>query len=172
VVRQTATKKKSLKRKRDEAQETDVKNQSKAKGQRLNPFAFGAVKSKGDPKPPRTESTTDSLNAPTNDAASSKPVISKRQQARNRAEKRAQRQLESSLSVEDSPSTTLGPISQATPTLSLPALTPLQQKMKAKLSGSQFRHINEKLYTTHSSEALSLFTSQPSLFHDVPLLLP
>jgi ribosomal RNA-processing protein 8 len=46
-------------------------------------------------------------------------------------------------------------------------LTPLQQKMRAKLSGSQFRHINEKLYTTDSSEALSLFTKQPSLFHDV-----
>ena len=46
-------------------------------------------------------------------------------------------------------------------------LTPLQQKMRAKLSGSQFRHINEKLYTTDSSEALSLFTEQPSLFHEV-----
>ena len=46
-------------------------------------------------------------------------------------------------------------------------LTPLQQKMRAKLTGSQFRHINEKLYTTHSSEALTLFTDQPSLFHDV-----
>lgn len=45
-------------------------------------------------------------------------------------------------------------------------LTPLQQKMRAKLSGSQFRHINEKLYTTHSNEALTLFTQQPSLFTD------
>jgi len=46
-------------------------------------------------------------------------------------------------------------------------LTPLQQKMRAKLSGSQFRHINEKLYTADSSEAVSLFTEQPSLFHEV-----
>jgi len=50
-------------------------------------------------------------------------------------------------------------------------LTPLQQKMRVKLAGSQFRHINEKLYTSHSSEALSLFTDQPSLFHDVLSLL-
>ena len=46
-------------------------------------------------------------------------------------------------------------------------LTPLQQKMRARLSGSQFRHINEILYTTDSSEALSLFTAKPSLFHEV-----
>jgi ribosomal RNA-processing protein 8 len=49
----------------------------------------------------------------------------------------------------------------------LPQLTPLQQKMRAKLTGSQFRQINEKLYTTPSTAALSLFTSQPALFHSV-----
>jgi hypothetical protein len=61
-------------------------------------------------------------------------------------------------------------VEENTPQVSVSAgstLTPLQQKMRAKLSGSQFRHINEKLYTSHSAEALSLFADQPNLFHDV-----
>jgi ribosomal RNA-processing protein 8 len=43
-------------------------------------------------------------------------------------------------------------------------LTTLQSKMSDKLKGSQFRWINEQLYTTHSSTALSLFKKQPELF--------
>lgn len=34
-------------------------------------------------------------------------------------------------------------------------LTPLQQKMMAKLTGSRFRWINEQLYTISSDEALN-----------------
>lgn len=45
-------------------------------------------------------------------------------------------------------------------------LTPLQQKMRAKLISSRFRHLNEQLYTTDSTTALSLFTSQPELFSE------
>lgn len=45
-------------------------------------------------------------------------------------------------------------------------LTPLQQKMMAKLSGSRFRWINEQLYTISSEEALSLIKQQPSLFDE------
>lgn len=45
-------------------------------------------------------------------------------------------------------------------------LTPLQQKMMAKLSGSRFRWINEQLYTTSSETALSLVKSQPELFDE------
>ncbi|CCG84719.1 protein of unknown function, partial [Taphrina deformans PYCC 5710] len=43
-------------------------------------------------------------------------------------------------------------------------LTPLQQKMAAKLSGARFRWINERLYTTTGSEALSLIASKPDMF--------
>lgn len=46
------------------------------------------------------------------------------------------------------------------------ALTPLQQKMRAKLISSRFRHLNEQLYTTDSTTALSLFASQPELFNE------
>lgn len=45
-------------------------------------------------------------------------------------------------------------------------LTPLQQKMMAKLSGSRFRWINEQLYTTTSDNALKLVEKQPSLFDE------
>ncbi|CCK71704.1 25S rRNA (adenine645-N1)-methyltransferase KNAG_0H02890 [Huiozyma naganishii CBS 8797] len=45
-------------------------------------------------------------------------------------------------------------------------LTPLQQKMMAKLSGSRFRWINEQLYTISSEDALELIKSQPELFDE------
>lgn len=45
-------------------------------------------------------------------------------------------------------------------------LTPLQQKMMAKLSGSRFRWINEQLYTISSNDALQLISDQPELFDE------
>ncbi|CAH2351708.1 25S rRNA (adenine(645)-N(1))-methyltransferase [[Candida] railenensis] len=45
-------------------------------------------------------------------------------------------------------------------------LTPLQQKMLNKLSGSRFRWINEQLYTISSENALSLIKDQPALFDE------
>ncbi|KIW32925.1 uncharacterized protein PV07_04438 [Cladophialophora immunda] len=47
----------------------------------------------------------------------------------------------------------------------LPAkLTPLQAKMRSKLTSARFRHLNETLYTTSSSAAMDLFTNSPDLF--------
>ncbi|KAJ9609855.1 25S rRNA (adenine645-N1)-methyltransferase [Cladophialophora chaetospira] len=43
-------------------------------------------------------------------------------------------------------------------------LTPLQAKMRSKLTSARFRHLNETLYTTSSSAAMALFTSSPDLF--------
>ena len=99
---------------------------------------------------------------------SSKPSKSRAQkQAARKAERRRQKS-HASISVEGPSADNPVPTKQQPPSeLAQAKLTPLQQKMQAKLTGSQFRHINEKLYTTHSSEALSLFTEQPSLFHDV-----
>ncbi|GCE98773.1 25S rRNA (adenine645-N1)-methyltransferase [Zygosaccharomyces mellis] len=45
-------------------------------------------------------------------------------------------------------------------------LTPLQQKMMAKLTGSRFRWINEQLYTISSEDALKLIQEQPQLFDE------
>ncbi|CDR37577.1 CYFA0S01e12530g1_1 [Cyberlindnera fabianii] len=56
----------------------------------------------------------------------------------------------------------------APPQLDLPSrkLTPLQQKMMAKLTGSRFRWINEQLYTITSDAALKLVKEQPSIFDE------
>ncbi|KAL6244379.1 25S rRNA (adenine645-N1)-methyltransferase [Rhinocladiella similis] len=43
-------------------------------------------------------------------------------------------------------------------------LTPLQLKMRSKLTSARFRHLNETLYTTSSTDAMSLFTNSPDLF--------
>ncbi|RCK67387.1 hypothetical protein Cantr_02718 [Candida viswanathii] len=52
------------------------------------------------------------------------------------------------------------------PLFSSKKLTPLQQKMMAKLSGSRFRWINEQLYTISSEDALKLIKDTPSLFDE------
>ena len=43
-------------------------------------------------------------------------------------------------------------------------LTPLQAKMRDKLTSARFRHLNQTLYTTTSSSALQLFSHSPDLF--------
>jgi ribosomal RNA-processing protein 8 len=43
-------------------------------------------------------------------------------------------------------------------------LTPLQAKMRSKLTSARFRHLNETLYTTNSEAAMDLFTNSPDLF--------
>lgn len=48
----------------------------------------------------------------------------------------------------------------------IPTLTPLQQKMRQKLSSARFRHINEILYTTPSDSSLSLFREQPEMYQE------
>jgi len=48
----------------------------------------------------------------------------------------------------------------------IPTLTPLQQKMRQKLSSARFRHINEILYTTPSDSSLSLFHEQPEMYQE------
>lgn len=46
------------------------------------------------------------------------------------------------------------------------ALTPLQQKMMEKLSGSRFRWINEQLYTKSSAEGFDLIKKNPEMFDE------
>ncbi|KAI4277222.1 MAG: hypothetical protein LQ337_001936 [Flavoplaca oasis] len=43
-------------------------------------------------------------------------------------------------------------------------LTPLQTAMRAKLVSARFRHLNQTLYTTPSTHASSLFSSNPEAF--------
>ena len=50
-----------------------------------------------------------------------------------------------------------------TPASSLPSanLTPLQQRMAAKLTAARFRHLNQTLYTSPSDQAMRLFADSP-----------
>jgi ribosomal RNA-processing protein 8 len=186
IVAQTAPKKK-LKRKRDEKDEATTNNTEKTeKHVRVNPFAIGnATKqsTKAQKKAKKQAASeikaaeaAEKLVKPADDAPV-KPAISMRQAARDRAAKKLLRQLQQSeantnTEITSQSETSLHASQAKTSSKSSiqTTLTPLQQKMRAKLAGSQFRQINEKLYTTHSSEALSLFTDQPSLFHDVSSL--
>ncbi|KAI7906112.1 methyltransferase-domain-containing protein [Cokeromyces recurvatus] len=45
-------------------------------------------------------------------------------------------------------------------------LTPLQRKMKEKLSGARFRWLNEQLYTTPGKQSFELFQEKPELFDE------
>jgi len=45
-------------------------------------------------------------------------------------------------------------------------LTPLQAAMRKKLTGARFRHLNQTLYTTPSSETRSLFEANPTFFEE------
>jgi len=182
VVTQTASKKK-LKRKRDDKHELREQTDARSiNGLRNNPFA---IRQTQPPKPPVKSDSPHGHKKPaiankSNDVselgndAGSESSVKRAVKAARKAKKRHQRKLESATNVFETPSVE---IEQQT-TLTAPVVTntastftPLQEKMRQKLSGSQFRHINEKLYTTHSSEALSLFTNEPSLFHNVRLYI-
>ncbi|KAJ3168746.1 25S rRNA (adenine645-N1)-methyltransferase [Geranomyces variabilis] len=66
-----------------------------------------------------------------------------------------------------SPSTTILPPASAARTSSLSSgqkLTDLQIKMQKKLAGSQFRWLNEILYTKPSTDAVAIFSAKPELF--------
>ncbi|KAK4694048.1 hypothetical protein P7C71_g3470, partial [Lecanoromycetidae sp. Uapishka_2] len=43
-------------------------------------------------------------------------------------------------------------------------LTPLQQRMAAKLTSARFRHLNQTLYTSPSDEAMRLFADSPQAY--------
>ena len=62
-----------------------------------------------------------------------------------------------------SPETSRVPDATQTPALSVPStsLTPLQQRMAAKLTSARFRHLNETLYTSPSDQAMRLFADSP-----------
>jgi ribosomal RNA-processing protein 8 len=53
---------------------------------------------------------------------------------------------------------------QALPAPTVTTLTPLQVKMRDKLTSARFRHLNETLYTSPSSASLELFSASPDLF--------
>lgn len=82
--------------------------------------------------------------------------------------------LADALSTPESPLTSCSKATSQTPSSnnnqssspSGAALTPLQSQMLSKLSGSRFRTINEKLYTTASDEAVRMIDAAPTMFDE------
>lgn len=70
-----------------------------------------------------------------------------------------EKQVEDEETMEDSP-----PPPKKMKTECLSKYTNFQKKIKARLKGGQFRWINEKLYSSKSSDAANLFRSDPQLF--------
>lgn len=92
------------------------------------------------------------------DGATEEPQKKKARDSKDSTSSKKQKKAEQD---EATPAAALEPVPKA------PAnLTPLQQKMMAKLSGSRFRWINEQLYTTTSANALKLVKDQPALFDE------
>jgi ribosomal RNA-processing protein 8 len=65
---------------------------------------------------------------------------------------------------DSSPPKNAMPPSQLPPQPHSTTLTPLQAKMRNKLTSARFRHLNQTLYTSSSSDALQLFSNSPDLF--------
>lgn len=65
-----------------------------------------------------------------------------------------------------SPSTPKAAVKQSPASPAGGALTALQAQMLSKLSGSRFRTINEKLYTTASDEAVRMIDASPVMFDE------
>lgn len=180
IVTQTQQKKK-LKRKRDEKEDSKMPIKAESMNvSRKNPFSMTHQPASNNPRkldddPKLLKEAYIGLmkhGKESSKAVETSNARKKRTQTKNakRAEKRRCKSLQSNDgTIKPQTVNKVTPTESPTPPKETKStLTPLQQKMRAKLTGSQFRHINEKLYTTHSSEALSLFTTQPSLFHDVP----
>ncbi|KAF2433547.1 hypothetical protein EJ08DRAFT_647235 [Tothia fuscella] len=55
---------------------------------------------------------------------------------------------------------------QVQPALPATKLTPLQASMRAKLASARFRHLNQTLYTSPSTDALNLFTKNPEMYSE------
>ncbi|KAG5298078.1 ribosomal RNA-processing protein [Histoplasma ohiense] len=129
----------------------------KKRRQLEKPAEDGAVEGLKDKGPDRVKSKDDSTSALVTKGDSSGPSKKNKKQKR-KADNNA-RQMNGAASqapAEVDPLPPAPPISTS--------LTPLQKSMRHKLLSARFRHLNQTLYTTPSSQAMELFTSNPELF--------
>ncbi|CAF9913633.1 MAG: 25S rRNA (adenine645-N1)-methyltransferase [Heterodermia speciosa] len=104
------------------------------------------------------QSTTEDPNAPHHPPPPTKPL--------------SKRKTKPSPKNQPPPSSTPAPSSSAAklPPPAPPAplaaskLTPLQKKMRSRIISARFRHLNQTLYTTPSTQASALFNTNPSAY--------
>jgi len=79
--------------------------------------------------------------------------------------RKKQKKSKDSKSADDAPASANTALIAPPPALPANArLTPLQASMRQKLASARFRHLNQTLYTTPSTESFSLFASNPDMF--------
>lgn len=144
----------------DDDDEQDTKGSSVAgKGRRaVDPFAAAAAKAPP-PQPPQ--------DAPLSKAQKKK--LNKRRRLEEDAASDASsapaaptKHTEPKVSEENVPT----PTASVQPESSGNGLTALQSSMLTSLKGARFRSINERLYTSNSSDALELMRSEPQVFDE------
>ncbi|KAJ3090943.1 25S rRNA (adenine645-N1)-methyltransferase [Quaeritorhiza haematococci] len=112
-----------------------------------------------DPSPSKESTSEPSSNIPSN---TTKPSHGPKQPKKKQKQPK-NTDATSKNSTKDLPSSS-SEVNDSTSSTNTSKLTPLQQQMQKKLAGAQFRWINEKLYTTESSNSLELFKEKPHLF--------
>ncbi|KAI6047326.1 methyltransferase-domain-containing protein [Pisolithus marmoratus] len=127
------------------------KNKSRAKVD-----SQAVASSQGIPESRRAEVPTPKVSTPKDTA-----VVSKTKKNRqHKASKNPKRSSTEKSGPSDSPSKHPPPVQEKS------GLTPLQKHMKQNLGGARFRLINEKLYKSHSVEAVEMMKKDPKVFQD------
>ncbi|KAI4100838.1 MAG: hypothetical protein LQ339_005341 [Xanthoria mediterranea] len=124
--------------------------------------------------PPTTNDLEKRTLAPTNTTAAPLNRKTKKKQRKTKGHEQPQpKDSEASHPLRPSTTESASKPAATTPTASLPPppplpsnakLTPLQTAMRAKLISARFRHLNQTLYTTPSTHASTLFSSNPEAF--------
>ncbi|KAI4231892.1 MAG: hypothetical protein LQ349_005320 [Xanthoria aureola] len=124
--------------------------------------------------PPTTIDLEKRTPAPTNTTASPPTRKTKNKQQKTKGHEQPQpKDPEASPPLRPSTTESTSKPAATTPSASLPPppplpsnakLTPLQTAMRAKLISARFRHLNQTLYTTPSTHASTLFSSNPEAF--------
>ena len=116
------------------------------------------------PKTVQSKDTTIPQHAPekTQKAAQPLPKPGKQQKTKQRNDQEDRKPTNSGTTSNPPASTLAQPLPPPPPPTT--KLTPLQAKMRDKLTSARFRHLNQTLYTSTSSSALELFSQSPDLF--------
>ncbi|PYH49905.1 25S rRNA (adenine645-N1)-methyltransferase [Aspergillus saccharolyticus JOP 1030-1] len=167
---------KDRKRKRDDnvhKGNVDAMYRRHIEGEKMTPWArkkaeknaMKAEKNQSQDQAPKQENVeTDAPRQSTDAAAEESEKPKSKKQKKNKNKNKEEKQEQSQDDAASKPSTAESmPVA---PPETKAILTPLQQAMRQKLISSRFRHLNETLYTTPSSKALELFTSNPELFDE------
>lgn len=130
-------------------------NDDRSTNKRSRPHSHEVGSRKGATADSAAPSATRDAKPTRNSSSKSKPTHEAGQSSTFIAQKLSSKHADSN----NADSASLPPIPPAPKNL-----TPLQAKMRAKLTSARFRHLNETLYTTSSADALALFADSPDLF--------